>query len=565
MYSLIGTDEDLVGDAFEVFAESKLVGEKGEFFTPREIIKIAVQIIDPKPGESVVDPACGSGGFLIFALEHIWDCMKRSKRWKGMPAERLSRERRKIAERTIYGIDKEIDLVKITKAYMAIIGDGKSSIARQDSLAAIEEFRGDARTLFVEKNGDLKKFDAILTNPPFGSKNTKIVLSDAKRFDLGYKWKHQDGKWIKTREARKTPPQELFIERCLDMLKDRGKLAIVLPETYFHAPTKKYIMEYIKERSSIKAVIDLPHNTFRPHCNAKTLLLILQKGVPQGEVIFGVAEEMGKDHLGKVKKRPKNGVLTEEIWDDTQHIKRELPSPKESGNKYVFCVKSDEIKNNIYVPRYYWTARDGDIRKAARKERCNLVPMGDLLEENIIEIFRGHGSPPNEYKGLGDVPYVRAGDIGNWAVYKNPVSSVPEHIYQQVKGARGVDLLEKDLIFVKEGSYRIGDVAVVLPSDTKILLNSHCFVIRVRNGKNDFGIDALYLAYLISHPITKRQLYRKVFLDTTLPNIGDRWRELLLPVKKERKDADVIKRKMKAIYNRRLQAEEMICALMSED
>ena len=78
-YSLLQTDKDVVGDAFEVFAESKLVGEKGEFFTPREVVKTAVQIVNPQPEQSIIDPACGSGGFLIYSLEHIWKAMDISK------------------------------------------------------------------------------------------------------------------------------------------------------------------------------------------------------------------------------------------------------------------------------------------------------------------------------------------------------------------------------------------------------------------------------------------------------------------------------------------------------
>ena len=75
-YSLLRTDKDVVGDAFEVFAESKLVGEKGEFFTPREVVRTAVELVDPQPGQHILDPACGSGGFLIYALEHVWRAME---------------------------------------------------------------------------------------------------------------------------------------------------------------------------------------------------------------------------------------------------------------------------------------------------------------------------------------------------------------------------------------------------------------------------------------------------------------------------------------------------------
>ena len=307
-------------------------------------------------------------------------------------------------------------------------------------------------------------------------------------------------------------------------------MAIVLPETYAHAPTKKYIVEYLKTRCNIKAIIDLPHNTFRPHCNAKTLLWIVEKGMPQGDITLGVAEEVGKDHLGKIKYRIRNEVITDEIWNDTQLIRKELSNPFNPRNNYTFVVQNSAIKNNVYVPRYYWNRNKQAIKQEADQKGYSLVKLSHLVKVGIVEWFRGHGSPPNEYKGWGPIPYVRAADIVNWAIYKNPTAMIPEHVYRDVKGNNGVDLQSGDVVFVKEGSYRIGDVAMVLPADTKVLLNSHCLVFRVVNDQNPYGVDHLYLTYLLSHQLTRKQIGFNVFYDTTLPNIGDRWLDLELPV-----------------------------------
>jgi len=214
-YSLSRTDKDVVGDAFEVFAESKLVGEKGEFFTPREIVKTAIQIVEPQPQQTVCDPACGSGGFLIYAIEYIWGVMEGSKKYKGLP--NLEELKKEIAEKYFSGIDKEIDLVKIAKAYMAIIGDGRGGIVQQNTLHTAEDFEGRARELFVE-NDEFKQFDIILTNPPFG-RSSKILKEDAKYFDLGHVWKRNGDVWEKTNKSKETEPQVLFIERCLQMLR----------------------------------------------------------------------------------------------------------------------------------------------------------------------------------------------------------------------------------------------------------------------------------------------------------------------------------------------------------
>lgn len=563
-YSLLLTPTDTVGDAFEVFAESRFVGEKGEFFTPRTIVDTAIRIIDPQPGETIMDPACGSGGFLISALQHVWQGMEAQPRWSGLDAGRFAAEKRKLARETVYGIDKENDLVKITKAYMAIIGDGKSRIVQANSLHHPADFDGRASSMLVTDDDQFKQFDVVLTNPPFGSKSTKVALSDSKHFDLGHKWAKRDGTYYKTDQPKRTPAQELFIERCLDLLKPGGRMAIVLPETVAHAPSKKYIIQYLESRATVLAVLDLPHNSFRPHCNAKTLMWILRKDSRTTEpVTFGVAEEMGRDHQGKAKYRLEDGRITDRVWDDMHRIRDEWHQPNDPENANVFTVQRADIANSIYVPRYYWKTPTREIKEVAEDKGYNLVPVSQLIDDGVLQWFRGHGSPPNQFKGLGNVPYVRAGDIGNWAIYKNPTAFIPEDVYRTVKGNKE-GLRAKDLIFVKEGSYRIGDVAFVLPTDTNILLNSHCLVFRINEeADNEHGIDSLYLAYLLTHPITRQQLYSKVFIDTTLPNIGDRWVDLLLPVSREVAERDRIREQMEAIYQNRWESEQMIANLMS--
>ena len=182
---------------------------------------------------------------------------------------------------------------------MAIAGDGRSNIVHENSLHAASEFVGDAKTNFA-RNGKFRHFDVILTNPPYGTK-TKVLAADAEQFDLGYKWKKGKGDvWHQTNTPSDRDPYVLFVERSLEMLRSGGVLGIVLPETVFHAPTLGYLRQFICRRNNIIAVIDLPHNTFRPHCNAKTCLLVLQKDEPQGEnVIMATPEQMGHDHNGK--------------------------------------------------------------------------------------------------------------------------------------------------------------------------------------------------------------------------------------------------------------------------
>jgi type I restriction enzyme M protein len=563
--ALLKTEKDAIGEAFETFAESKLVGEKGEFFTPREIVKLAIQILNPQPNKSIIDPACGSGGFLIYALEHVWKTMDSDRQYKN--SNDLKTLKRQVAEKYFYGLEKEIDLVKICKAYMTIIGDGKSKIVQENTLHPIHEFQPKTKELFTtEKDGEicLNKFDFVITNPPFGSK-IKVLKEDSKYFKLGHQWKKSGDSYVKTDKIKETEPQELFIERCLELLKDGGKMAIVLPETYFHAPSKKHVLDFLVKNNNILAVIDLPHNTFRPYCNAKTCLFILERNAKQNNnIIMAVAEEMGHDHTGRLIYRYDNKTqrFTEEIWDDTETIRNELKNRKFEKN--TFYVPKADIANNVYVPRYYWKRKEEEIKEIAINQGFNLVSINKLLEKNIIKTFNGHGSPPSEYKGTGTIPYIRVADIINWEIYKNPTALIPEHVYLKIKGANGFDLQEEDITFVRRGSYRIGSVAMISKFDTRVLLTNEITTFRILNNANEYNINAYYLLFALSHSITQKQLYNKIFIDTTLPNIGDRWKELLIPIPKDLNKLSEISEKIKGTFNQKWEALEGLSNLKNE-
>ena len=127
-------DRDAVGDAFEVFIGPALRGSEGQFFTPRNVVKMMVDILDPQPEEMIIDPACGSGGFLIVALEHVWQKLEREAKKKKWSTVQLDRKRREVASKFFRGIDKDSFLAKVTKAYMAIIGDGRGGVFCENSL-----------------------------------------------------------------------------------------------------------------------------------------------------------------------------------------------------------------------------------------------------------------------------------------------------------------------------------------------------------------------------------------------------------------------------------------------
>jgi len=542
-FSLMKTDKDVVGDAFEVFTESKFVGEKGEFFTPRPIVRLAVSLASPKIKDRILDPACGSGGFLIYALASVWEKMGQSRKYSRAT---LEDEKRNIAQRNFFGIEKESDLVKIAKAYMAITGDGRSGIVQENSLHSPGDFGNRAQSLFVE-NGNLRQFDVILTNPPFGSK-IKVLEEDSARFKLGHKWSKLGEKWSQTSKVQATDPYILFIEKCLDFLKDGGRIAIVLPETVFHAPSRQYVRNFITQSNNITAIIDLSHNAFRPHCNAKTCLLVLQKNRPQQEwITMGVVEQIGHDHQGKPLYRiGSDGRPSEEIWNDAERLESEILNPQSEANQYAFTKSSAEvIESDILVPRYYSQSLIRDTRQRCQSIEASPVSMEELIGLGIISARDGHGSPRSQFKGLGDIPYIRVDDVVDLTLYHNPVSRIPEHEYNRIRGSKTAEILPGDVVFVRRGSYRNGTVAMVSPRDTMALYTRELLLLRVENEDNEYGITPYYLLYLLNHEIVQRQIPRITFMDTTLPNIGDRWKQLLLPIHKDHAKRSNVAEKVK--------------------
>ncbi len=253
-YSLLKTDKDAVGEAFEVFIGPALRGEKGQFFTPRNVVRLCVEILDPKPNEKIIDPACGSGGFLIVALEYVWK--KIEKKYNYLSEEKIGSLKTEVASKNFYGIDKEFDLAKVSKAYMAIVGDGRGGIFCSDSLVNPNEWPP-----IQQEKIKLGSFDVVLTNPPFGSKIPITSKSLLQQYELGFKWKlnKKTGKWERTNEVLdKQVPQILFIERCLQLLKPGGRMAIVLPDGILSNPTDRYILEYIFKNAKILAIVSCP-------------------------------------------------------------------------------------------------------------------------------------------------------------------------------------------------------------------------------------------------------------------------------------------------------------------
>lgn len=283
---LLGANMRVMDDAFEYLMPSVAKKKNGQFFTPRYVIDMCVKMLNPKKREYVVDPACGSGGFLLHTMERV-----RSTQYHPNAGEHFIHD---YAAKYLWGIDFDERSAKVSRALMLIAGDGRSHVYRLNSLdprewVQIEEGMGailglKSVNLIRSKKptpGVIREpeaweyladfsFDVLFTNPPFaGEIRDQGILS---RYELARK-----GRGEYAQPEGKVERDVLFIERCLRLLKPGGRMAIVLPQGKFNNSTLAYIREWILRQARLLAVVGLHPNTFKPHTGTKTSILFLQK------------------------------------------------------------------------------------------------------------------------------------------------------------------------------------------------------------------------------------------------------------------------------------------------
>lgn len=283
-YTLQETTIDIKGATYELFIKGTFTGKGlGQFFTPREIVEFMVDMVELKRRHFILDPACGSGGFLITCMNKVFDEINELYRQRGL--DNPKQEKRRFATQHLYGTDLNERMTWVAKMNMVMHGDGYGGIFTHDGLKDSE--RIEPLLNIVKKKGG---FDIILTNPPFGSKiKNQDILA---KYELG-----------KGRRSQLT--EVLFIERCLALLKPEGMLGIVVPDGVLSNITLKDVIDFIDQNAIWKAVISLPQETFAPYGSGmKTSLLFLQKKdikekLKQGKIFMAVAENVGYDATGR--------------------------------------------------------------------------------------------------------------------------------------------------------------------------------------------------------------------------------------------------------------------------
>ncbi len=290
------TDLDTKGVAFERFMEDFFRGKMGQFFTPRELIRFSVKMLNPQTNEILLDPACGSGGFLLNAMDVVREEAEHEHD-DPLDAYRVWHD---FAKENLYGIDINDQIARVCKMNMILHDDGHTNIISVDTLTDVQNINRIHRK-FAENI-----FDLILTNPPFGAVVKQAENPYLQRYTLG-----------KDRKTQKT--EILFIERCLEFLRpSTGRMGIVLPDGILTNSSLQYVRNFIMERTQILAVVSLPQFAFT-HFGAgvKSSIVFLRKKAEGEEmenypIFMAIAEHIGYDATGR--KIPQNDLdrITEE-------------------------------------------------------------------------------------------------------------------------------------------------------------------------------------------------------------------------------------------------------------
>lgn len=324
---LFNNNLDVVDDAFEYLMSKAQKGEKGQYFTPRYVIDMCVNMMNPTVNDKIIDTACGSSGFTVHSIFKVWKEIRQSKGLEpgeDFTASERTNDERDFVRDNVFAIDFDEKTVRVARTLNLIAGDGQTNVLHLNTLdysrwneVTKQEDWNDTynegfkklKKLQPKGSSDFSKFnfDLVMANPPFaGDIKEQTILS---HYELA---KNDKGKWQK-----KVGRDILFIERNLNFLKPGGRMAVVLPQGRFNNASDKYIRDFIAERCRILAVVGLHGNVFKPHTGTKTSVLFVQKWddklCPKKDdypIFFATMQKPSKDNSGeKIYVKDENGEI----------------------------------------------------------------------------------------------------------------------------------------------------------------------------------------------------------------------------------------------------------------
>ncbi|MCG2719128.1 MAG: N-6 DNA methylase [Nanoarchaeota archaeon] len=293
---------DIIGDFFEKIVRSEFKQTKGQYLTHQNIVNFIIRAIDlehfavdlinkEKRLPFVIDPACGSGTFLIESMKLITSHvllnkgkLKKSESVKNFLLSNFPEYQKNIwAKEFTYGIEINGDLATATKVNMVGHGDGSSNIEAKDAFFDFEKFK--KSMLQIKKSSNIyqkyvnEQYDVVISNPPF---SVTVDRDTAKKFPEIFLWGEKIADRLKkSKKEMEVSTENLFIERWYQLLKPKGRLGVVLPESVFDTTANRYIRLFLYKYFWVKAVVSLPHLAFAPYTMTKTSLLFAEKKTPE--------------------------------------------------------------------------------------------------------------------------------------------------------------------------------------------------------------------------------------------------------------------------------------------
>ena len=395
---LFGIDADLNGRLFENFLSATMRGKDlGQYFTPRTLVKLGVGLGDPSPSDRVLDGCCGTGGFLIDALAHIWAKINHNE---SLSEEAKAIERKKIAEEHIYGMDfaKDPNLAKIARLNMYLHGDGGSRIFNVDSLdLTISDEGGDTAEESIEKDEmrelDLEdSFDVVLTNPPFSKTYERSQESD----------RHILDQYEIALDKQVVLAKLMFFEMYHRYLKPGGRLISVIDDGFLNGRDYEWFRDKLRELYTIKAVVSLPGDAFqRSEARVKTSFVVLEKrrkrhkpdarsSQDQPSVFMYACRFLGIDDPKRARWMPGDDELREKAAEEVAEVLKEYKAFTSGSGNPDYIVPKSRVMDRLDVK--HCLIEHNRIISTATQTLADFVELKRFSDADIIRC-REHDKP----------------------------------------------------------------------------------------------------------------------------------------------------------------------------
>lgn len=533
--SLLNSSQDAKGLAFQKFLSHHEKDGRGQFFTPEPVIDFCIEMIQPKPNETIIDPACGSGGFLISTLKYL----QRNNNDLNTSV---------YVSNHLFGLDINKSIARIAKMKLLLESNGKTNVLCTNSLEDLDGIK----LSISQKDG----FDIVLTNPPFGAKITNTSILS--RFDLGHKWSNFDKEYHKTKVVYPNQNAEiLFIERCIQLLKEGGRMAIVLPNGNFENPSLEYLRYYIKLKAKILAIVNLPQETFIPFgTGVKTSLLFLEKDTlninKQYPIFFGRVTKLGyqgnkngtplyqKDKYGQILKDTSGQPILEEDFSAIIEEYKKFQNGNVIEKDNVFSINYNELNGRFDFDFY-----SPENRKLfSNLNNVKTVLLGDVCDiVKIKSIKLKNQNSTVEYVELSDIN-THSYEIINSTTYQ--VHKLPSRA--------SYELREGDIITAIAGNSvgtRKHATAIVTQDFEGSICTNGFRVLR------NFKIDIYYLLYFLKSEIFLKQMFM-YRTGAAIPNVSDNDLLNIVIYVPDQKIVAEISNKMKHAFELRQESKKQI-------